>query len=187
MGRKSLGVTLEGTPVELFTLTNAQGTELSVDELRRHHRLAQGARSRGTPGRHRAGLRLARRLSGAVGLHRRDRGPLRQSHQQGTIPPRRQDGSALGQPGAPSPPRRNRGVRQGGLAGRVLRDSSRCGPEIPAFEPGRRRRLSREARRRSALPAHRGRRAGRGLRGYDRRSYARQPHPAYLLQPGRPR
>lgn len=30
MSRKSLGVTLEGTPVELFTLTNAQGTELSA-------------------------------------------------------------------------------------------------------------------------------------------------------------
>ena len=48
--KSSFGALADGTAVDLYTLNNAKGIEMRGHQLRRHHRVAEGADKNGAPG-----------------------------------------------------------------------------------------------------------------------------------------
>ena len=108
VSRAPFGTAPDGTPVEVFTLTNKNGVETRIlsyggiiQSLRTPDKIGQGRRRR-------ARLRRPRRLREELALLRRHRRPLRQPHRARALHPRRQDLHARDQQPAEQPARRRR-------------------------------------------------------------------------------
>ena len=140
--KMDFGKTPDGTPVELYVLTNGRMTvkvmtygaivtELHVPDRRRE------------AGRRRPGLRRPRGLPGQQPLLRGHDRAGRQPDRQGEVHTRRQGVHAGRQQRPQLLARRAEGVRQGGLEGRGGLRARRPGRQAHLPQPGRRGRLSR--------------------------------------------
>ena len=172
-----------GKPIEVFTLTNAAGIEVTaitygaiITSWRvpdRRGQLADIVLGYDDP---------AAYVKNNSPLLRRHRRPIRQSNREG----------AVSLDGRTYTLAANNGVNHlhGGTQGfdKVLWKGKRCGAgrhgrRVHAHERGRRGRVSGEPESACDLHADRQQRAHRRVRGDDRQADDRQPDPAHLLQP----
>ena len=184
--RMDFGKTPDGTPVELYVLSNGRITakvmtyggiitELLVPD--RQGKTADVV----------LGFDTLDGLPGQEPAFRRDHRPGRQPDRQGVLHPRRPRIQAGREQRPEYLARRPEGVRQGRLEGRGRLGARRTGGQADLHEPRRRgglpgqplgrRHLYRDARRRAPDRLHR----------HDRQGHAGQPDESQLLQPGRPR
>ena len=115
--RMDFGKTPDGTPVELYVLSNGKMTAKVMTYGAIVTELDVPDRN-GKLGRRRPRLRQSRRLPGRPSLFRRHHRPRRQPDRQGPIHARRQGIQARRQQRAELAARRPEGVRQGRLEGR---------------------------------------------------------------------
>ena len=188
VAKSEFGKTADGTPVDLYTLTNAHGmtakimtyggivTELDVPDRD------------GKMGDVVLGFDNLKGYLGRPSLLRRPRRPRRQPHRQGPVHARRQGIQAGDEQRPQLPARRTKGIRQGGLeggAGRRRRTGRRSKLTYVSKdgEEGYPGTLTVDGR----LHADQRQRAADRLHGDDGQGDAGQPDEPQLFQPGRHR